>query len=193
MLIGLGKNHYLTLEELNTVIDTCLGNDDNDAWTLLIHNFKRLIYSIIHKMLRNVSEEDKNDIYQEVNIKLYQNLKKIVPKAMSSWLTRTTRNECLRYIRSGKREIYFENDILDEVRLDNFASLAELQWKGYPIWHILNERCQRIIKYYHYDGMSYDEIAQALGIKVGSVDKTKRRCIKKLWGIWNNYQFFKQE
>ena len=79
------------------LVEACL-QGEGQAWEALLVRYQRLIYSI--PLRYGLSEHDANDIFQNVCVLLWENLKKIRDRErLGAWLVITTRRECWRMLR----------------------------------------------------------------------------------------------
>jgi RNA polymerase sigma-70 factor, ECF subfamily len=139
-------------------------------------------YSRVHRLLRRLlgSDEEAEDAAQEVFLRLYR--QETVPEdevGQSRWLLRVATNVGLNVLRSGRRQAarLHRTALLDqadaprrEERLDP-AAMAVAQEELALVHAILDDmpaRARACLLLRH-GGMSYAEIADALGVAPGSV------------------------
>ena len=162
-------------------------NGDQQAWDALVERYAPLIWSICRRY--RLAGADAEDVGQSVWLQLVDHLGKIRdPAALPGWLATTTRRECLRVRRAargppaagscaGRREHpgragrTAEQELL---RAERHAALREA-FTHLPL------RCQQLIALLIEDPpVPYAEISATLGIPVGSIGPTRRRCLDKL-------------
>ena len=94
--------------------------------------------------------------------------------SIRSYLVRAVRNRCINYLNSEweKREIAFSSLMPDEITDDKMTiSLLEreLEEEIYKAIDKLPNECRRVFDKSRFEGKSYEEISQELGISVNTV------------------------
>jgi RNA polymerase sigma factor (sigma-70 family) len=159
---------------------------DRQAWDTLVERYAPLIWSICGRHQLGTSAED---ISQSVWLRLVGQLDRIRdPAALPGWLATTTRRECLRLLGAARGPVA-ESYVVDaEAVPDDQAKTAEgvlLEAERHaalreafgdlPPWD------QRLILLLTQDPpVSYAQISARLGIPIGSIGPTRRRCLDKL-------------
>lgn len=180
-------------EEMN-IITRVLDGDTNAFEALVIEN-QRQVYTLALKMLGN--EEDAYDLSQDAFIKAFKNLSKFRGDSkFSVWLYRLTSNLCLDFLRSRKRRptvsTAFTNDEDEERELEipderfspeSVLEKSELRRSVNAALEALPEDYRQIIILREINGLSYDEIAAALSLELGTVKSRIFRARKKLCSI----------
>ncbi len=160
---------------------------EKHAWDALVERFIPLIWSICRK--HRLGDADAEDVGQTVWLQLTDQLGKIRdPGALPGWLATVTRRECLRIVRaaSGPGAAGYELDA--ETIPDEQASTGEQELLAAERHAALREAFaalppsgQRLIALLLEDPpVAYAEISARLGIPVGSIGPTRRRCLDKL-------------
>jgi len=144
----------------------CL-HGDNDCFSALVTRYKNLVYSVILRMVTD--REEANDLAQDVFVKIYKNLDKYYPDyKFSTWVIRITTNHVIDYRRKKKQDYV----PLDEVSYEVAAPSDDSPEEAY----LKNERTRQLAKLirelpdmyrlpivlYHQQGLSYQEIADAI-------------------------------
>lgn len=125
-----------------------------------------------------------DDIFQEVMIKIYQNLHTFNPlSSFKSWVYRIARNHCIDYLKSKKENMYHSDEIKIQKVLDHRSPEKILIQKDLndKIEQYLNhlDPVDREISYLRfYENMRYKEISKIVKININTV-KSKARLIKK--------------
>ncbi|MDF2605864.1 MAG: sigY [Bacillales bacterium] len=149
----------------------CAQQGDDDAFALLYKKYFDFVYKYLIKITMNthLSEE----ITQEAMTKSYINLSYYNGKAkFSTWLITIATNTYTDYLRKRKRERFFFWQKSEELT-------TNLKWhvtnNGIE-WSELIEALSKLEDEYkmplilkHYYGYSYDDIAEILNIKEGTV------------------------
>ena len=162
-------------------------NGDKQAWDALVERYAPLIWSICRR--HRLVGADADDVAQSVWLQLVDQLDKIRdPSALPGWLATTTRRECARVLRAahGPHAIGYALDA--ETISDDQAQTAEQQVLVAERHAALREAfthlppcCQQLIAALIEDPpVPYAEISARLGIPVGSIGPTRRRCLDKL-------------
>ena len=166
----------MTREQEAAVIQSVLDGDVN-AFETLVKEYEKNVYNLALRMTGN--SEDAADMSQEAFIKAYNSLSSFRGDSkFSVWLYRIVSNVCLDYLRSRTRKptvsLSTENDDGEEVELDiaDESQSPEL---------LLDRSLHReILLLREIQGLSYEEIAAALGLEAGTVKSRIFRARKKL-------------
>ena len=172
-----------------SVTDLVMGarNGEKQAWDALVERYAPLIWSICRR--HQLSSADADDVGQSVWLKLVDQLGKIRnPAALPGWLATTTRRECLRVMHETPRAqaggfVLDAENIPDEHagRAEDELILAERNAALRAAFADLPADCQRLLALLVADPpVPYAEISARLGIPVGSIGPTRRRCLEKL-------------
>ncbi len=160
---------------------------DKQAWDVLVERYAPLVWSICRRY--RLGGADADDVGQNVWLQLVDHLDRIRdPAALPGWLATTTRRECSRVLRAAPRthaggyglhagNIPDEQSEMAEVEL----LLAERSAALREAFTHLPPSCQQLIALLIEDPpVPYAEISARLGIPVGSIGPTRRRCLEKL-------------
>ena len=160
---------------------------DRQAWDALIDQYAPLVWSICRR--HRLEAADAQDAAQTVWLKLVDHLDKIRdPAALPGWLaTSTTQHECGRILRAARRSGH-AGHALAETIADDHAQTAEQDLLAAERHAALREAfgqlppgCQQLLALLTADPpVPYAEISARLGIPVGSIGPTRRRCLDKL-------------
>lgn len=166
------------------LIQACLSGNEK-AWKELVQRYSRLVYSVA---LRNgLSAADADDVFQNVFIIAYRHLRDLRDhKLLAAWLIRITHRECLRLRKRGKIADELSDDLPDSDSLpDDQVATWEFQHHVRQALTKIDASCRKLITALFLDPQkpSYQEIAKALGIPVGSIGPNRARCFKKLESI----------
>jgi RNA polymerase sigma factor (sigma-70 family) len=159
---------------------------DVQAWSSLVSQYGRLIWSITARF--KLMEDDGADVVQTTWLRLIEHIDRIQqPDRIGYWLAATARNECLRYVAARRRLVLVrENTAFDGVdyqgpQVDEALLAAErVQVVREAIAH-LPAQSQRLLELLMADPpIPYAEISDQLGVPLGSIGPTRRRCLAKL-------------
>ena len=160
---------------------------DSDAWDALVERFAPLIWSICRRY--RLEHADANDVGQYVWLRLVDQLEAVHdPGALAGWLATTTRRECFRVLRAAHRQPALGHAPDIEAIPDEQTGTAEdevlLAERHAAVREALNRlpsSCRRLLAMLTEDPpVPYTEISAQLGIPVGSIGPTRRRCLEKL-------------
>jgi len=157
---------------------------DQQAWDALVERFAGLVWSIARA--HRLSAADAADVSQTTWLRLVEHLGRIRdPERVGAWLASTARHECLRVIRHAGR-FGADGDVdLDAVGTEPEPSTLLLATeRTAALWRAveaLPERCRTLIRALMADpAPSYEDIAAAFDIPIGSIGPTRARCLEQL-------------
>jgi RNA polymerase sigma factor (sigma-70 family) len=140
------------------------------------------VYSIPKRY--GLDDADADDVFQSVFTILYRKLDSLKDKTrLSAWLITTTHRECWRIGKKGNAAATLNEQIV------NVGSPTDSQLESWEQQHLVREAVQRLggqcrdlltALFLDSSEPSYDQIAERLNIKVGSIGPTRARCFKKL-------------
>ncbi|MEO3937336.1 sigma-70 family RNA polymerase sigma factor [Dermatophilaceae bacterium Soc4.6] len=160
---------------------------DQDAWDAIVERFSRLLWSVGRSF--RLGEDDAADVVQTTWLKLLENLGHIQePEALPGWLATTARREALRVVQRKGRDLTVRDDDLGAGLVDHRASELDLAlleserdaalWSGFTQ---LTQRCQQLLRVLMAcDRPAYVEVADSLGMPIGSIGPTRMRCLGRL-------------
>jgi len=162
----------------------CL-NGNEQAWDALIKKYKRLVYSIPIKY--GASSADAADILQSVYMELFCELSKLRrTESLKSWLMVVTARKCFQWYREKRLELALDNIEQDypeaiAVSSPQFIEAEKEQSLRDGIAQ-LSPRCRELVRllFYEQPPLPYAEVAQQLGLAVGSIGLTRARCLERL-------------
>jgi len=167
------------------VMRVCDG--DQEAWNEIVERYSPLVWSICARY--QLSRPDTDDVGQGVWLTLVEHIRNLrQPAALPGWLATTTRNECLRILRTARR--YDPDGLpaddsmpqdLDERAIDEDLIDAELNVALRSAFAELGEACHKLLSLLIQDPPpSYADVSSSLGIPVGSIGPTRARCLAQL-------------
>ena len=168
-----------------TSLVTRAGNGDRQAWDALVERYAPLIWSICRKY--RLERADAQDAAQTVWLNLVDHLDSLRdPAALPGWLATTTRRECGRIQRAAQQPCHPGQDVenLPDVHAqatEQDLLVAERHAALREACGQLPPACQQLLALLTCDpALSYAEISARMGIPVGSIGPTRRRCLDKL-------------
>ncbi|MDJ1482844.1 sigma-70 family RNA polymerase sigma factor [Cytophagaceae bacterium DM2B3-1] len=170
---------------------------DTQAFAVIVKTTERLVAQIVFKMIRNA--EARKDIAQDVYLNAYKNLSRFkFQSKLSTWIAQIAYNACLNYLEKKKITLFdstFTQDESDGSQLERIAGTlvdtaeSEVESKLFqserttivlaalerlpPVYNTL-------ITLYHYEELSYEEIAQITKLPIGTVKNYLFRARKLL-------------
>ena len=180
------------------LIDQAVKENDEQAFAMLMERYRKPVYHMILKMVRNV--DDAEDLTIEAFGKAFKNIDQYAPNfAFSTWLFKIATNNCIDFIRK-KRASHVS---LDQT-MDGEDSLApstlipsddpdpeSYMINKQKIKHMrkvvsrLKPRYRQLVELRYFKEYSYDEIAVELDIPIGTVKAQLFRARELLLNIMN--------
>lgn len=164
---------------------------ERNCFRELITRYQRLVTHLVFRMVP--VSEDREDICQEVFLKVYQNLADFrYESKLSTWIARVAYNTCLNYIEKKKVPLY--DDLVDKDsefepvdddlghQPDAIAEAAEISELLQVEIDRLPHQYRVLITLYHLEEMSYTEIAGITKLPEGTVKSylfRARQILKK--------------
>lgn len=159
-------SRYCVDQELYSLISEAK-KGSKDAFALLLNRYKGIVFRHAYGMLSDRMEAE--DVTQEAFIKVYYSLSKLENEfAFSSWLTRIVSRLCYDRLQKRKKE-----GVIDEaIREQSTEETVEQKQLHLTIEEAMNtfsREHREVILLRDIQGYSYDEIADILGIPLGTV------------------------
>ncbi len=181
----------MTREQEMQVIER-IQNGDMDSYEVLVKEYEKNVYNLALRMTGN--PEDAADMAQEAFIKAYNSLPGFRGDSkFSVWLYRIVSNVCLDFLRRRSRRptvsLSVDDDDGEDVQLDipddsqSPEALLERKLTRDAVrrgLELLPEQQRQILLLREIQGLSYEEISQALDIEEGTVKSRIFRARKKL-------------
>jgi len=154
----------------------------------LIEDHKNLVYHLIHRTVRDRAAHE--EIFQEVFLNVFESLPRFEGRSkLSTWIASIAVHTCYQFIgKAGKRErVESFGDWLEGrpdpgVPSDLQENLERNEVKRRLERHLgeLAPKYALPVTLFYLEGMSYKEIAEALGIPLGTVKSNLFRGLKEL-------------
>lgn len=172
---------------------------DEKAFAELMQRYKKPVYHMILKMVRNV--DDAEDLTIEAFAKAFRNLKKFNPDfTFSTWLFRIATNNCIDFIRKKKLDTTsisntYKDDNGDNIDIeikDYNPDPQEEAIKGEKIEIIqsivtkLPPKYQVLVRLRYFQELSYEEIAEEMKVPLGTVKAQLHRARELLYDLVKN-------
>ena len=161
---------------------------DKQAFELFIKQYEKLVFHIVYRMIPE--QREKEDICQDIFIKIYQNLDTFQFRSkVSTWIGAIAYNTCLNYTQK-KRALLFNDHTPQGITLDSinghmhppdkYTEEQDLKNQIQSAVESLPQIYRTAISLYHVEGMSYNEISQIMDLPEGTVKSYLFRARKKL-------------
>jgi len=160
-------------------------DDDTSAFEELVHRHQRHVMANCRHMTR--ASNDAEDLAQEVFVKAYFAIERFEGRAsFRTWITQVKANHCLNYLRRQRGGSYVELDDRDDAPADprlreEPAALRNLETQDErarvtAALDGLSDVLRVPLVLREIDGLSYDEIAQTLGVGLSAVKMRIKRA-----------------
>ena len=150
-----------------------------------VHEFERLVWWTVRSF--RLPESDAEDVVQNTWLRAFEHLDEVRdPERVSSWLVTIARRECLKLMRTGRREVpgleqqaeqrderspHPENAALD-------SRMNDLLWQH--VNSLPGPSRDLVVALSSNDAPAYAELARCKGIPIGSIGPTRMRSLRKL-------------
>jgi len=175
-----------------SLIGRCLAGEDA-AWEALVRRYANLVHGIASRS--GLSGDESADAFQAVFLIVWRNLALLEePEAFAGWVATIARREAWRLARhrarGAERAERMAADSTADVlparppRGDEALEAAERAALVQHAVESLDERCRALLTllFWETPTPSYDEIAERIGMPLGSLGPTRGRCLEKLRG-----------
>ena len=152
-------------------------NGNSAVFKILIERYQKLVSHVVLRMVANRS--DREDICQEVFIKVYQNLAGFhFESKLSTWIAQIAYNACINHLEKKRlpllddlrqKENALEQYPSDAATPDHYTETQDIATRVRSEIDKLPVHFRAIVTMYHLDEMSYEEIAEATGMPLGTV------------------------
>ena len=178
------------------LIDLATIENDEQAYAELMKRYKKPVYHMILKMVRNV--DDAEDLTIEAFAKAFRHLTRFKKDyTFSTWLFRIATNNAIDFIRKKRLETMsldtsFKDDSGEAVTIDvedSELNPMEETIKTQKIELIrvfvdkLPPKYQRLVKLRYFDELSYEEIAKELEAPLGTVKAQLHRARELMYDL----------
>jgi RNA polymerase sigma factor (sigma-70 family) len=173
------------------LVAACL-QGEQAAWDVLVDRYAALIYSI--PIRYGFGQSDAADVFQSVCVTLLEKLATVrEPRGLAAWIITTTSRRCIALRRRQRNEqsraaadavLTTEAEPLDPELLPEDELLAlERQHLVRTAVSQLPANCRRLVEALFSDAadpLSYQQLADSLGVPMNSLGPTRARCLARL-------------
>ena len=178
------------------LIDQAIKEGDDQAFAILMERYKKPVYHMILKMVRNV--DDAEDLTIEAFAKAFKNLYRFKKDyTFSTWLFRIATNNSIDFIRKKRLETMSldtsyqdesgENVTIDveDKNLNTQEEAIKSQKKELVQLFVtkLPAKYQRLVKLRYFKELSYEEIAKELDAPLGTVKAQLHRARELMYDL----------
>lgn len=193
-----GRFSSKALEDFR-LIDEAVNNSDEQAFAKLMQRYKRPVYHMILKMVRNV--DDAEDLTIESFAKAFKSLHKFKKDfTFSTWLFRIATNNTIDHIRKKKLNTLsisntFTDDNGEGVSIDiedenlnpqEEAIKAQKEELIQVFVDKLPPKYQKLVRLRYFSELSYEEIAQEIEAPLGTVKAQLHRARELMFDMVKN-------
>jgi RNA polymerase sigma factor (sigma-70 family) len=150
-----------------------------------VRQFERLVWWTVRSF--RLPESDAEDVVQNTWLRAFEHLGEVRdPERVSSWLVTIARRECIKLLRTGKREVPgldLQVQARDE-RVPHPENAAVDARMNDLLWQHVNSlpasSRDLVVALSSNDAPAYAELARCRGIPIGSIGPTRMRSLRKL-------------
>jgi len=181
------KNIY-PQEDVYALIEK-IKDGDREAFMTVTSLYQKKVFLLAYSFFRN--RDDALDIVQETFLRFYQKVDMFRSgENFQNWLLQIAKNLCIDYYRKhyGKNTELRSNMPVDEMNLSaqngqNPEVASDLRTIFSASIRKLAEKQRMIFVMKHYNQLKYKEIAQVLGISLGTVKSLHYKAVQNLRGL----------
>jgi RNA polymerase sigma-70 factor (ECF subfamily) len=178
------------------LIDEAIKGGSDQAFAMLLERYKKPVYHMILKMVRNV--DDAEDLTIEAFAKAFRNLYRFKKDyTFSTWLFRIATNNSIDFIRKKRLETTsldtsYQDESGENVSIDvedknmNPQEEAINEQKKEIIQLFVTKlpaKYQRLVRLRYFKELSYEEIAQELDAPLGTVKAQLHRARELMYDL----------
>lgn len=148
-------------------------NGDVSAFQLIVQQYERLVFSVLNRML--TSNEDIEDVGQDIFIKVYKNLGKFnFQSKLSTWIARIAYNTAVNHLKKAGKNYTDEPENLETIHFsadtpETGMIRKELDAYINKLVDQLPVQYKTVITLYHYNEFSYKEIQDITNLPEGTI------------------------
>ena len=107
------------------------------------------------------------------------------PEHLGAWMARVAHNECLSVLRQAKRNVSlapsWEAVAPDDPAEEAVVELGDASSAVRVAWESLDSECRQLLSLCFQDPpLSYDTIAELMGVPRGRIGPRRQRCLKSM-------------
>ncbi len=168
-------------------------NGDRDAFMTVTSMYQKKVFLLAYSFFRN--RDDAMDIVQETFLRFFQKVDMFRRgESFQNWLLQIAKNLCIDYYRKnyGKSKDLTSNTPVEELNLSvqdgqNPEVASDLRSIFSASINKLAKKQKMIFVMKHYNQLKYKEIAEVLGISLGTVKSLHYKAVQNLRGLITPY------
>lgn len=170
-------------------------NGDDDAFVQIVNRYKNQLYGFLRRMVSDSS--DAEDLLQQTFFRVYKkSLGHCRIESFSSWIftvaANLARDELRRRARIGRKTFTLDDGYAETIadkKASTVEEVANTELRERIDWAVrcLDERYRTVFVLRDIEGMSYEEIATVLKIRIGTVKSRLNRARLKLRALLTPY------
>jgi RNA polymerase sigma factor (sigma-70 family) len=166
------------------LVARCIDGDAR-AWDALVERHGPLVWAVAHRA--GLSDADAADVFQNTWAIAVEELDRVRrPEQVVRWIGRVARHQAMR-VRRGygiarrARERIAREDVDMRVPDEELAALERRSLMDAALAAV-GGRCADLLQalYYERPSPAYADLADRLGMRIGSIGPTRARCLEKL-------------
>jgi len=166
------------------LVGSCL-EGDGSAWAALVERHGPLVWAVAHRM--GLSRADAEEVFQNTWTIALEELSRVRERErVGAWIGRVARHQSMR-VRRGygiarRAHEHVAREDVDATLPDEELTRLEERGRVAAALGRIGERCARLLRtlYHESPRPAYAEIAERLGMRIGSIGPTRARCLQKL-------------
>jgi RNA polymerase sigma factor (sigma-70 family) len=171
-------------DEDAALVGRCLAGESR-AWTLLVERHGPVVWAVARRS--GLTSDDEADVFQNTWRVAVEELSRLrEPAAFPGWIARIARHQTMRVRRSygiARRSMpHVAREDVDERLPDAAVTEIEERRKVTIAVGRIGRKCADLLRVLYYEDPQpgYADIAQRLGMRIGSIGPTRARCLEKL-------------
>jgi RNA polymerase sigma-70 factor, ECF subfamily len=160
-----------------------LVRDENDeqAYRALYRRYNKRIYAYCLRALGN--KDDAQDVFQTIAMTVYDKRKSFIGGSFAAWVFTITRNMCLKALRNRKHETEFLEEAHEPDERESHSQDFLLKEHLERAIGQIGEEFREALELRYFDDLSYEDIAETLGITVSLAKVRVFRAKKQITKI----------
>ncbi len=167
------------------LVERCRAGDES-AWVLLTERYADLVFGVARRC--GVKATEAGDVVQEVFLGLFRHLGRLRRKeSLLAWILKVAQREAWAHVKRTRKRGDRESGSADGVEATGrlpAGALAALEDEQVvrAAYGAIGERCRRLLDalFIREPRLPYTEVAEQLGMKIGSIGPTRARCLEEL-------------
>lgn len=170
--------HIKGVSKDETELIASIVNGDSSEYRTLVDRYKQDIYRHCFFIVRD--EDDAEDAAQEALIRAYMHLKRFDPERASfkTWLFTIGTRECLQTLRKRRTLPLLDEDVLEGTLAPTDQTARDRELRDAVL--ALSANYRAVVTLYYWHGESYEDIATALHVPIGTVRGWLHRAKQQL-------------